>query len=235
VADPDDHSKEEGGTGRGIDFLEVARQAAAARQPERMLEALDASKFLDGLTRRLESRWRGRLPRAEIEQCVAVAVDAAYDAVANGKPVRSLGAWIWKVAWHKCVDCWSDDYEARSTIEPENLSVRAEEPVTEEADRLQEYRTAEAIRLARTLVPRIGQGQIVDVMTIVIDAVEQGVEDLPPATIAEAVGLSVSAVRSLMSRGFERLEREARSAGITLPESVPALVGDASEGDDRDD
>jgi DNA-directed RNA polymerase specialized sigma24 family protein len=231
VADPDDQPKGAGGAGRGIDLLEVARQAAAERQPERMLEALEASRFLDGLTHRLEGRWRGRLPRLEIEQCVAVAVDAAYAAVADGKPVRSLGAWIWKVAWHKCVDRWSDEYEARSSADPEGLSEPADEAVTEDADRLADYRTAEAIRLARTLLPRIGQGQIVNVMAVVIDAVEQGIADLPPAAVAEAVGLSIDAVRSLMSRGFERLAREARRAGITLPKALPALVGDASDDD----
>jgi hypothetical protein len=55
-----------------------------------MLEALVASGFLDGVTHRLENEWRGRLPRTEIEESVAVAVDGAYDAVARGRAVHSL-------------------------------------------------------------------------------------------------------------------------------------------------
>jgi DNA-directed RNA polymerase specialized sigma24 family protein len=234
VTDPDARQEENGGDRRGINFLEVARQAAAARQPERMLEALHQSRFLDGLTRRLAYRWRSRLPRLEIEQCVAMAVDAAYAAVADGKPVSSLGGWLWKVALRKCVDRWSDEYEHRASTDIERVNAGAHRSVTEGTDDLAEYKKVEAIRLARTLLPRIGQGQIVEVMTVVIDAVEQGVEDLPPASVAGALGLSVDAVRSLMSRGFERLDREAREAGIVMPEALAPVVGEAADDDSID-
>jgi DNA-directed RNA polymerase specialized sigma24 family protein len=235
VADPDHQPIERDGIERGNNFLQIAHEAAAARQPERMLEALEASRFLDGLIRRLERLWRGQLPRSEIDQAVACAVDAAYDAVAEGRPVRSLGAWIWKVASNKCCDCWTGEYEHRSSVQTEDLIVQPQRPATEDDDRLSEFRTAEAVRLTRSFLPRIGQGQIVDVLTLVIDAVEQGIEDLPSSAIAETLGLSAGAVRSLMARGFERIEREARRAGITLPEAVPALVGDASEDVNADD
>ena len=217
------------------EFLEVARRAAAAGQPDRMLEALVASRFLDGLTRRLENDWHGRLPRAEIEDCVAIAVDGAYDAVAHGRPVRNLGAWIWKAASNKAIDRWNDDYELRGVMESDALADSREDPeIDSDSDqRLAEYRAKEAVRVARLLLPRIGQGQIVDVMTLVIDAVEQGLEDLSPSTIGETLGLSASAVRSLLSRGFERLEREARHEGMTLPEVVPAIVLDDGPEDGR--
>jgi hypothetical protein len=65
------------------ELMEVAQQAAAAGQPVRMLEALAASRFLDGLVRRLESNWRGRLPSPEIEECVAQAINEAYVAVVH--------------------------------------------------------------------------------------------------------------------------------------------------------
>lgn len=214
-------------------FLEVARQAAAAGRPDRMLAALVASRYLDGLTRRLENDWRGRLPRSEIEDCVAIAVDGAYDAVAHGRLVRNLGAWIWKVASNKAIDRWTDDYQLRAVMESDTLSDSRADPEidSDSAQRLAEYRAKEASRVARLLLPRIGQGQIVDVMTMVIDAVEQGLEDLSPSAIGETLALSASAVRSLLSRGFERLEREARREGITLPEAVPGIVRD----DDSED
>ena len=44
------------------DLFTVARQAAEDRQPDRMIEALAASGFLDGLVRRLDAKW-GQLPR----------------------------------------------------------------------------------------------------------------------------------------------------------------------------
>jgi DNA-directed RNA polymerase specialized sigma24 family protein len=144
--------------------------------------------------------------------------------------VRNLGAWIWKASYNLACDRWTDDYERRSTVEPEVLEDR-QNRITDDDCRLADHRATEAVRLARSLLPRIGQGQIIDVMTVLIDAVEQGVQDLPPDAIGEALGLSAAAVRSLLSRGLERLEREARREGITLPEAVPALVRDAGDED----
>jgi DNA-directed RNA polymerase specialized sigma24 family protein len=231
VADTHDLPAKGGKVQGGIDFLEVARQAALSRAPDRMLEALAASGLLDGITRRLENRWRGRIPRPEIEDCVALAVDSAYDAVSSGRMVRNLGAWIWKASYNLACDRWTDDYERRSTVEPEVLEDR-QSLVTEDDRRLADHRAAEAVRLARSLLPRIGQGQIIDVMTILIEAAEQGIQDLPPDAIAETLGLSPAAVRSLLSRGLERLEREARREGVTLPEAVPALIRGAGDEDD---
>ena len=211
-------------------LLGIARQAATEKQPDRMLEALAASGFLDGLTNRLEKDWRGRLPHVEIEECVATAVDGAYDAVARGHLVRNLGAWIWKAASNRAIDRWNDDYKLRTALQTESIEDRWQYPGQDaDADRrLSEYRANEAIRLARLLLPRIGQGQVVDVMGIVIDAVERGIEDLSPTAIGEALGLSPDAVRSLLARGFERLEREARKEGVVLPAAVPDFIRDNS-------
>jgi DNA-directed RNA polymerase specialized sigma24 family protein len=206
------------------DPLEVAKRAAANKQPDEMIVALATSHYFDGLKSRLWRNWHGRMPESELDECIAVAVDSAYDAVRQGRSIGNLGAWLWKAASNRASDCWREEYASHSDVEIEGL--KEAEPIDDGGidDGLAEHRRAEAIRLARRLLPRIGQGQIVEVMELVINAVEQGIEDLPPAAIAATLGLSEPAVRSLLSRGFERLAREARREGIELPIEVPEFA-----------
>ena len=75
--------------------------------------------------------------------------------------------------------------------------------------------------MARELIPRIGDGQIVDVMELVIDAAAQRLPDLPAASIGESLGISEGAARKLVSRGLKRLRREAERAGVTMPTDIP--------------
>jgi DNA-directed RNA polymerase specialized sigma24 family protein len=223
-----DDKTDGGGHGRfptQDELLKVAARAASNGQPAEMLEALVASRFLDGLLRVLERRWGSRLPRSELENCVAVAVDSAYAAVAKGRQLDNLTGWLWKAACNRANSCWTDDYARRVEVEPDELDAPADDAAdAEERRRLAEQRIAEAIKLARILLPRIGEGQLLDVMTIVINAVERGVQDLSPSVIAEALDLSVDAVRALPSRGFDRLAREARSEGIEFPDEVASGV-----------
>ena len=201
-------------------LFERAREAAENKQPDVMIENLFLSKFIDGLVRRLSSKWYA-LPQFEIVECVAVAVDSAYEAISGGRRITNLGGWLWKVAHKKAHDRWVDDYQSRqSGTDVEGL--RAGEHLSESErakhDAQQELVRREAIRLARSLLPKIGGGQIASVMEIVIDAVEQNVPDLSAADIGDALEISHDAARSLLSRGFNRLEREARREGIEFPE-----------------
>lgn len=91
----------------------AAKSAASNGRPDDMLQALSASMFLDGLVRMHRKRWGHRLPAAEIEDCIAHSVDAAYDGVRSGKPVRNLGAWLWKVADRALQDRWTLDHRRR--------------------------------------------------------------------------------------------------------------------------
>lgn len=205
------------------DLFEIARRAAANKQPDVMIEALAGSGFLDGLVRRLEVKWDA-LPRSEIEECVAQAVDSAYAAIAARRKVANLGGWLWKAADNTANDSWRNDYAHRTSNEAGLGHLVGEEHLSDtervDQDQQAEFRRGEAIRLARSLLPRIGQGQIINVMELVIDAVEQGVPDLSPADIGEAIGITPDAARTLLNRGFSRLRREARCEGIELPEDL---------------
>ena len=206
-------------------LLVDAHKAASNHQPNRMLEALVMSGFLDGLIRQLDKRW-DRLDRMEIEDCVARAVDEAYEAITQNRKISNLGAWLWKAANNKLNDIWRKDYSHRVTNleDIEDLASTNERPLTEEEqehrDELLQFQRDEAIRLARRLLPKIGKGQVVSVMEVVIDAVEHGVPDMSAAEIGDTLGITADAARSLLARGWKRLYRAAREAGVTLPTDV---------------
>ena len=61
-----------------------AQQAVNRGDPIEMLDALAASGYLDGLTRRLQRDWGDSLPPIEVDDCIAQAVDAACAAVFKG-------------------------------------------------------------------------------------------------------------------------------------------------------
>jgi DNA-directed RNA polymerase specialized sigma24 family protein len=207
----------------GEEWLEIAVQAAEQRKPDLMVEALTRSGFLDGLMGRLGKQWGSTLPRAELEDAIGTAVDAAYAAVVRGRPIRNLGAWIWKVASNEATDRWRGLYARRVDLGddvPDQAGSAASDEERLDSDRKSESLKAEALRLARRLLPRIGQGQIVDVMDMVIEAVEIGETDLPPKIIAESLGISEAAARTLVSRGFDRLQREARREGVSFPDTL---------------
>ena len=213
----------------GIDnaarLLGQAQEAVNRGDPVNMLDALAASHYLDGLTRRLQKQWGNSLPAQEVDDCIAQAVDAACAAVFKGRQVRNLGAWLWKAATNIADDKWRSDYSHRLDLDTAALPGRLELGGTfrEDAERrdLGEMRRIEAIRIARGLLPRIGQGQVVDVMEVLIDAAEDRLPDLPASYIAEQVGISESAARTLVSRGLTRLRRLAEEEGVGMPMDLP--------------
>ncbi|MDN2565291.1 sigma-70 family RNA polymerase sigma factor [Aquibium sp. A9E412] len=217
------------------ELLRTATTAAARGDPIGMIEALTASGFLFGLVRRLQKQW-SKLPPTEVDDCVAVAVDSAFAAVSAGRPVRNLGGWLWKVASNAAQDRWDADFSerARGELEIDGIAGPEVEDTVRRREReaLDDHRRAEAIRLARALLPLIGEGQVVDVMELVIDAAAQGLPDLPSAEIAEALGISEGSARKLVSRGLQRMRREAERAGVEMPEDLPETRMD-EEGEDE--
>ena len=206
-------------------LLERAQKAVNRGDPAEMLEALTASGYLDGLRRRLQADWGRSLPPSEVDECIAQAVDTAFASVFNGRNIRNLGSWLWKVAKNIADDKWQSDYAYRSKFDEDRIPA---EPDTEETDResekrqeLKEVRRKEAIRIARGLLPQVGEGQVRDVMELVIDAVEDGLPDLPASSIAEALGIKKNAARTLVSRGLKRLRRLAKQEGVEIPTDLP--------------
>ena len=218
-------SKQNAGINETVRLLGRAQKAVNRGDPVEMLEALTASGYLDGLRRRLQADWGSSLPPSEVDECVARAVDAASASVFNGRNIRNLGAWLWKVAKNIADDKWQSDYAHRGKFDEDSISAESD---TEETDRerekhqeLKEVRRKEAIRIARELLPQVGEGQVRDVIELVIDAVEDGLPDLPASSIAEALGIKKNAARTLVSRGLKRLRRLAKQEGVEIPTDLP--------------
>jgi len=191
--------------------LVEAQGAAAAGDPLGMVAALFASGFLDGLTRRIQRGW----PKIDSEVVVADAVEALYEEVADGEKIHSIGAFLFKVASFKAGDEARKreraDRDARTAAE----LAHAEALPVEQSDR--DALRARALQLARSLLPEIGTGNVLRVMSCVFEAVAERRADLPEDEIAATLGLKKSTVHVLLFRGFGRLQRLAMKRGFTIP------------------
>lgn len=218
--------------------LEAAKQAAASGQPVQMLEFLYKSRALDGLVRRLQSKW-SRLAPSDIDMAVARAVDAAYDFLKSGKTVPRLVGFLWKAADRRAFDYtrllrgqMPTDPAIVANVSDPNAVIPGEEPDDSELKR--DAMIKRAVQIARKLLPKLGQETMRRVMSLVIDAAEQGLEDLPNSHIADVLGLSVDAVKTSKSRGLERLKRLAKEEGLIAYTEITSLAGTA-DADDRSD
>ena len=208
------------------ELMEKAQEAINQGDVSQMLDALTASGFLDGLKRRLQKQWGKSIPASEVDECVAKAVDAACEFGSKGRSIRNLGAWLWKAAANTAQRTWRLDYSHRVDFDraTEHLAGADGEDMVQEREerrREAEARRKEAIRIARGLLPKIGSGQVVDVMELLIAAAEDGLPDLPASSVSEALGISEDASRALISRGLRRFRRVAEREGVEVPDEPP--------------
>ena len=196
------------------DFLQKAGEAAEQGNANDMLIYLTASPLLDGLMRILRSQWGRNLPEHVLEECIAYSVDAAYNAVREGRTIASLAAWMKTVARNRAADAWQGDYSLRYALEEDTLENipneqgRPEGNVTTcditDDDQIRKH----TVRTLRSLLPHIGQGQVVEVLEVYLDAVESDLQDITSTQIGEMLGLSPNSVRTLFLRGCTRLRGE---------------------------
>jgi DNA-directed RNA polymerase specialized sigma24 family protein len=217
-------------------LLAAAQAAAATKNAVAMVQALHVSGFLAGLKRRVQAKW-SRLPRPDVDDCVAEAVESAFAAVSGGRRVGNLGAWLWKSADNIAFERWEKSFD-RTILLGENSPLSAAEELhpdeREEVDAQAEHRRAQAIREARRLLGSVGHGQVRDVVELIIDAVEAGAPDLSSELVADTLGISRDAARSLMSRGLDRLRFAARAEGIEL-EELPTGLNSESQSEFAED
>lgn len=75
----------------------------------------------------------------------------------------------------------------------------------------------EACEIAEKLLPRIGTGQVRNVMDLFLKAIKSDMMDYQPKDIAEVLGIGEPQARTLLHRGLTRLNKEAEKDGVTLP------------------
>jgi RNA polymerase sigma-70 factor (ECF subfamily) len=160
----------------------------------------DAAAF-EELFRRWQAevfRWVRRLVRdqATAEEVTVEAFWRAYRSRARFDPSRSFGAWMRKVAANAALDALERSRTAG------RVDVASSEPVAADATRGREIRESVAVALGR-LTP-----------TLRVTAVLALVEERPYAEIADALGISVAAVKVRVFRATRGLQRELDRLGI---------------------
>ena len=202
------------------DPLKRAAACAKAGDPVGMITALAEQRALDGFQRAFAHRY-SKLPDTAIEEAIAGALDKAYAEIQGGKKITSLGSWLWKVIENDLNDAWITEYKNREVYDETKHSDLVEGgatdgPKEQDVGIDRERLRVEAVRLAREMIPTLGQANLVRVMTVLVDAIEAGIDDLPHATIAEALDLRPDTVRVLVFRGLERMARAAEARGLHL-------------------
>src|SRR5438067_4528510 len=139
--------------------LGAAKQAAASGQPIQMLECLHKSRALDGLVRRLQSKWQV-LASSDIDMAVAKAVDAAYSCLRSGKTVTRFAGFLWIVADRRAFDC-ARLLHGQMPTDPtvlENIADPSSVLPGHDPDDAEDERNAmirRAAQIARKLVPKV--------------------------------------------------------------------------------
>lgn len=190
------------------------------------LWALWADQTVDGLRQCLVRHVRHSFPsfsRATdfADDVVAEAFDSAVSVLSSGGQIRSPEAWFYKTVRH---------IGGRRLREAEVLRERGHDvvsalcpsPSDDTAVAVRDAHRTELVDRALThaigLLPKVGTGQVREVMELFLEAVRSDLPDYPPSAIADTLGVSEPQARTLLHRGLTRLRREAEREGLTLPD-----------------
>jgi DNA-directed RNA polymerase specialized sigma24 family protein len=228
------------------DLLEVARDAAAAGDFAGMMNAILDSHFVDGLYRYLQKDW-SQFDDGDAAELVGEALDAFYERAKSGTKIWKPRSYLFLTLQKLAID----EHERRQR--PAELNEVTDAEGSRRADEDKEIlintvprqdRVNAAIRLARQLVPGVGERVLQQVCEFYIDAVAKGLPCVEDETLADALGLSVDTARRLKNRALQRLRREARRFGIRITDVFGADIFkeraevvreiNGSEGDDHE-
>ena len=180
--------------------------------------------IVDGLTRRLTAYVRRTFPYASrasefADDVVSETFDSAVRVLSKGGVIRRVDAWFYKTA-HLIAFKRIKEAEALHERGQDIASALCPSPSDASAIAERDARRTELVARALThatgLLPKVGTGQVREVMDLFLEAIRQGVPDYPPAAIADTLGISEAQARTLLHRGLARLRREAEREGLTL-------------------
>jgi DNA-directed RNA polymerase specialized sigma24 family protein len=216
----------------------AAQAAAAEGDAWGAVEPLYRSAAIEGFRKGVGRRWP-KLPDDDIDFIVGGALEALHRAVSSGTKILRVGSYVYKVADQKAAG-WSRlrasevAYDEDDDWEDDKSLVAAWVVAADEAS--ENRQLAEALSVARTLLPELGQDNLRSVMEVALDAIERGEEDLTSREIGEMLGLRPGTVRELRRRGFNRLEERARARRLVSPDfSLSPLRFRTDDEDDQDE
>jgi hypothetical protein len=199
------------------DLLKVAHDAAVAGNFYSMMEALVSSRLLEGFYRYMQWKWPKYQPD-DVATLIGQAIDAFYLHAKAGRRIGNASGYIFKTLQKFAVD-------ENVRRERENEFVTAEaELVLYQAHQGKNYRNSvpredlvkEALRIARNLLPSIGEITLQQVGEFYLDAVAKGIMHLDDHALADAINKDLETAKRLRRRFLERLTSRARDAGIRL-------------------
>ena len=218
--------------------LEMAKDAASRKDATSFLRCLHESGFMAGAKLRLRDKYSGKFDNEKTHEILTVAADKFYEAIAGGRKILYPGSYLWKTVDNMALDiCRAEvdffsieEADAKGELVPYN---RKEATTYKESDEDDDdnRRREKGIEIARSLLPKIGSDNVQKVMEYIINAVEEGVEDLANKEISEALGLSEESIRKWKQRGFERLKRAAIETGYRK-EFLRDIETDSTEDED---
>lgn len=139
-----------------IDNLRALVQARALeKDPRGVIEALYHGYFLDGLYRRILSKW-GALSKDEVYDAIANAITVFFEKTSRGEQVRNPLAYIHKVATGYAYDKYKEN-ALQVELDPEMADFN-DANIVSHIDRDAAIR--EALKIARSLIKDLGQENV---------------------------------------------------------------------------
>ena len=187
-----------------------------------------ADGTVDGLRKRLVGYVRRKFPSFRgasdfAADVVAEAFDSAVSVISSGGQISCLSAWFYKTVRHIAARRLRDaevlrerGHDVGSALCPSP----SDDTAVAERDAHRTELVDRALTHATGLLPRVGTGQVREVMGLFLEAVRAGLPDYPPSAIADTLGISEPQARTLLHRGLARLRREAEREGLTLPDDL---------------
>ena len=191
----------------------------------RPLWTIWADGSVDGLRKKLIAYVRRKFPYASrgnefAEDVVGEAFDSAVRVLSKGRTIHYFAAWFYKTVRliaAKRIEHASILHEHGREVAAALHPGLRKDVILEEHEQRDAAFLEKALEHATDLAPRIGTGQVREVMNLFLEAIRNDVVDFPPARIAEILGISEPQARTLLHRGLNRLRREAEREGINLP------------------
>jgi DNA-directed RNA polymerase specialized sigma24 family protein len=221
-----------------------AQRAASAGDPIGMLRALGRSGFPEKLAAQIENQF-WRFDREDARWAVAEAIDSLYAHLERGERKRNIFPYLLKAAQNKAKDL-NGELARRVSFDEETDGIpEVPEPMTDE-EREAAEEAADARRRAmyaevKSLIPRIPQSRPRQIISIIVDAMEKGVQDLTNEEIGDMLGLTKGTVATAKSRGLDYLVELAKEENLVrfdftardleLPDEAEAIAAAEEEGD----
>lgn len=216
--------------------LEEAARLAAAGDADGAIRAVLGSGYPNRLVKGRVLAERYTRVSADVRgEAVAEGVASLHGAISKGTPVPRPGGYVLKVADHICAGEQRRQEQQASTdgLDDRDL-LDAQAPWADNEDAVvRARRRSAALRLARNMLPRLGQQRAQEVMGYLFDQIEAGAVDVPSQQIAHALGMSDDVVRQSLSRGFKRLTRLAAEEGLDV-QAIDLLDDPDFDSDDQE-